>query len=248
MYPQPDTITIGQKEFLAIFNHFVEQYNQTRLDPDKFIAFEIATRLHRLLTSDRCREVHILIEGSDTLFRKYSYLNSTCLGAPTEKLTGNKAMSTAYPNEVLEEKLYIGHADHSRDRLVIETLRITHIVNATRDVDNYFEKEGKIKYLRVDVDDFDDSRIEHTFDDVYEFLETAFEITESAVLIHCKIGKSRSATLVIMYLMRKFRWTFQVAMDYVKEKREFVNPNPGFVSQLESFEKKLFEVPPQTSC
>ena len=54
-------------------------------------------------------------------------------------------------------------------------------------------------------------------------------------------GASRSATIVIAYLMWTNKWKFDKALDFVTKKRPIVCPNDGFQSQLKIFEKLLSE-------
>jgi hypothetical protein len=42
-----------------------------------------------------------------------------------------------------------------------------------------------------------------------------------------------------MFLMRKNKWTLEIARHYVEERREVVSVNDGFLSQLERYEKKI---------
>lgn len=53
------------------------------------------------------------------------------------------------------------------------------------------------------------------------------------VLIHCTTGGSRSATMVIAYLMRRYQWQRDAAIAYVRKKTGRVRPNQGFWEQLE---------------
>ena len=56
-------------------------------------------------------------------------------------------------------------------------------------------------------------------------------------------GVSRSATIVIAYIMAVTNLSFIDAMNSVKGAREIVEPNPGFQRQLEDFERtRLKEV------
>jgi protein-tyrosine phosphatase len=55
------------------------------------------------------------------------------------------------------------------------------------------------------------------------------------VMVHCKAGMSRSAALVIAYLMIEHKWRYEEAYSYVKKKRPIVAPNEGFVRQLKNF-------------
>ena len=63
---------------------------------------------------------------------------------------------------------------------------------------------------------------------------------EEKVLVHCAAGVSRSATVVIAYIMWKQKMNFNDAYNFVNERR-LVSPNPGFRSQLELFEKELIK-------
>ena len=49
---------------------------------------------------------------------------------------------------------------------------------------------------------------------------------------HCAAGVSRSASILIAYLMREKKMKYQEAHDFVKSKRSIIIPNSGFVQQL----------------
>lgn len=50
------------------------------------------------------------------------------------------------------------------------------------------------------------------------------------------MGVSRSASTVIAYAMKEFRWSLEKAYKYVKEKRSVAQPNAGFMKQLAEYE------------
>jgi len=60
------------------------------------------------------------------------------------------------------------------------------------------------------------------------------------VLVHCTLGASRSATIVIAFLMFSRKWTVETAFHFLKERRPVINPNKGFWKQLSEFEGRLF--------
>lgn len=64
--------------------------------------------------------------------------------------------------------------------------------------------------------------------------------TKTKVFVHCAMGMSRSATSVIMFLMKQFHMKLSTACDYVKAHREIVDPNDGFMEQLKRFENCHF--------
>merc|ERR1712045_1042313 len=52
----------------------------------------------------------------------------------------------------------------------------------------------------------------------------------------CNDGMSRSASLVIAYLMQKYGLDFKAALNHVQTRRFCVQPNDGFEQQLREFE------------
>ena len=53
------------------------------------------------------------------------------------------------------------------------------------------------------------------------------------------MGRSRSATMVIMYLMKKFDLSLDLAFPITKSRREVVDPNEGFMQKLEDLDNKM---------
>lgn len=68
---------------------------------------------------------------------------------------------------------------------------------------------------------------------------TSFRKEGSKVLVHCKMGVSRSASVVIAYAMKAYDWDYKKAFDYVKQKRNCIKPNTSFVNQLETYQGML---------
>ncbi|KAK1804281.1 hypothetical protein P4O66_020014 [Electrophorus voltai] len=56
-----------------------------------------------------------------------------------------------------------------------------------------------------------------------------------AVLVHCKMGVSRSASTVMAFLMKQQGWGLDHALNYVRERRPIVQPNDSFFRQLQIY-------------
>jgi hypothetical protein len=56
------------------------------------------------------------------------------------------------------------------------------------------------------------------------------------VLVHCKMGVSRSAATVLAYAMKQYGWGLEQALLHVQGLRPIVRPNPGFLRQLQTYQ------------
>ena len=60
------------------------------------------------------------------------------------------------------------------------------------------------------------------------------------VLIHCAAGISRSSTVLIAYLMKMKQWRYDDTLEFVKCRRDCVEPNEAFVRQLRLLDEMWF--------
>mmetsp|Transcript_25090 Transcript_25090/g.27837 ORF Transcript_25090/g.27837 Transcript_25090/m.27837 type:complete len:192 (-) Transcript_25090:27-602(-) len=67
------------------------------------------------------------------------------------------------------------------------------------------------------------------------------------LLIHCAMGRSRSATIVTMYIMKRFKLSYQIAVKLVSQRREKIDINSGFIEKLKEFEATGFKLTPTNS-
>lgn len=150
---------------------------------------------------------------------------------PIEKYTETPKYSEIIPG------LYLGnHHDASNPKLITDC-NIGLIINVTKNIDNTFN--DKIKYHQIAIDDSPSEKI--TFDDfetVYNLIEDA-QKTNIGVLVHCYAGISRSATIVIAYIMKKMQIPRLDALEFVRSKRPCVDPNFGFCCILMKYEAYL---------
>lgn len=115
----------------------------------------------------------------------------------------------------------------------VSLLSVRHILNVTREIDNFFP--GMFDYCNIRVYDDEKTDLLKHWDNTFKYISRA-KMEGSKVLVHCKMGISRSASVVIAYAMKAYDWDFARAIRHVKEKRSCIKPNKSFVSQLETYQ------------
>ena len=58
-------------------------------------------------------------------------------------------------------------------------------------------------------------------------------------MLHSYAGISRSASMVIAYLMQEHQMSLYDALSHTRKRRPIIFPNPGFQKQLFEFDRKL---------
>lgn len=101
--------------------------------------------------------------------------------------------------------------------------------------------EGILEYSSVPVDDLPSENILPYLEGAARFIDRHVQAGRS-VLVHCEMGRSRSSTVVIAYLMRFHGFSRDDAYIHVKTRRFSVNPNQGFWEQLKHFESQAEHV------
>ena len=190
---------------------------------------DIAIQLKEMLNKLKCRDIFML-SNVDEFFSRYFFL-------------GNSNIKE-FPNEIIPEFLFLGSQEHAHNRDIVEILRITHVLNVTRGAANPF---SGLKYCRVHVDDAETEQISLYFQKAYDFIDTALvecmQGRKCVVLVHCAKGVSRSATIVIMYIMRALGFSLSEAFNFIKTHRNIIEPNEGFIKELQEFEINNHEFP-----
>ncbi|CAL1538350.1 unnamed protein product [Lymnaea stagnalis] len=155
-----------------------------------------------------------------------------------EKLTGKSRRCAPQQNEPAEilPHLYLGDVCHSSQRSLLERLGITALLNVSSNCGNHFQTH--YRYMNVQVNDTMDSDLLTWFPQMIEFIDNV-AAENGKVLVHCRAGVSRSATVCIAYIMQKQGLSFDSAFEFVMSKRPVIDPNLNFIQQLQRFETSL---------
>ena len=142
-------------------------------------------------------------------------------------------------NEIMPG-LYLGdmHAAGAEMLSQLQSLSIGAIVNCTMDHEVQCTMEDRgIEYARIAVHDEDMAQILPYLTAAAQFIDRHIS-AGTGVLVHCQRGVSRSATVVIGYLMKYHQMTRDQAYVRAKTRRSVVSPNIGFWNQLQLFESQ----------
>eukprot|EP00049_Salpingoeca_infusionum_P007413 m.120424 g.120424 ORF g.120424 m.120424 type:complete len:424 (-) comp13688_c0_seq3:271-1542(-) len=153
-------------------------------------------------------------------------------------MTASLERRLTLPMSCIMENLYLGAA---RDAESLETLRannITHVLNLTRDVPNFFASKQNISYQQIPIEDGFQQNIPQYFSLAFEFIDMARSRGEG-ILVHCKAGISRSAAFVIAYVMQHKGVSLDEAYKFVSGRRDIISPNLDFMGDLSTFETQL---------
>ncbi|KAK6189929.1 hypothetical protein SNE40_001892 [Patella caerulea] len=133
----------------------------------------------------------------------------------------------------ITDLVYLGSEWNAANAAELQEIGIGFILNVTLEIDNFFQ--GMFKYKNIRLPDVPESDLLRHWDKTYDFIDRARK-ENSKVLIHCKMGISRSSATTMAFLMKDNKWSFEEAFKYVKERRNCVNPNEGFREQLKTYE------------
>lgn len=143
--------------------------------------------------------------------------------------------------------LYISNWDTSNNKDVIIKNNIKAVITLeTRpkpdEIVNFY-KLHDIDYIYINIGDDPNEDISKYFNFTYDFIKKYISHNKN-VLVHCYAGISRSATIILHYIIKDQYLnnlnTYKESPEsivgqillYAKQKRYFINPNDGFLKQL----------------
>ena len=123
------------------------------------------------------------------------------------------------------DNIYLGPEGSAIDLSYLKSLNISRILICAVQCDPVFSNpEHGITYLKLNLLDVKEQSLTDSHAPAHDFIHSS----DSNILFHCRSGVSRSASLVISYLIKHYRLTAVDAYYFVKKKRPCVLPNLGF--------------------
>jgi len=157
----------------------------------------------------------------------------------------------SHSSEILPWLYLGGHRNAENEKELTVRTGITHILNVAHECnmdyrprevwESYNHERGATSvYKKISWLDLPEQRIDGTLDEALEFIRVAHEShAGNHVLVHCVQGISRSATVVIAYLVRHEGMTLKAAFEHVSKVRTTALPRKEFLHQLVELECSL---------
>ncbi|XP_023658719.1 dual specificity protein phosphatase 13A-like [Paramormyrops kingsleyae] len=193
------------------------------------------------------RTLHLLILSA-SLLQLYSLMTSTkntqfshCSVKELENILDTCILDLT-PADEIWPNLLIGNVATAQNRGILQEMGITHVLNAAHSKQGSIGQQqyygSSIKYWGVPAEDTPHFDLSVYFRPAAEFIHKALRKKDSKVLVHCIMGISRSATLVLAYLMLYHHLTLLKAIEVVIKKRA-IYPNRNFLAQLVDLDTRL---------
>lgn len=141
------------------------------------------------------------------------------------------------PDEILEGQLYLCGQYSAYNKKVVQDLDIQAILVCGNGLKLAFiedpELHSVIHYHHLPIDDSNEQAIIPYLPHMMDFISANLQANRK-VLVHCAAGVSRSASMVIAYVMMSQKITYDEASLFVKARRKCIHPNSRFASELKT--------------
>ena len=125
--------------------------------------------------------------------------------------------------------LYISDYASIKDQKILKKNKISIIFNLTKK--NCQKTQKNFKYENFNIRDNGNINNKSLFKKIIKKI-FFYKQKNKRIVIHCYKCISRAPTLVIGYLMIYEKFSFEKAFDFVKGKKNDIDPNVGFLIQL----------------
>ena len=214
---------MGNSESKLISSIFIEKNKQY---PD----FEIKEGL----LCEKCKEREVpdsfQLSGMKICRKCYNIEEEKEFQRVSELIKTNKVLFDG--SEIIKNKLFLGNYYSATQKEELKKRGVTHILMVGYLLHEFFPND--FEYANIEIED--DER-----ENIFRYFYTCINFIEKSKIcyVHCQAGVSRSASIVIAYVMYKLKLKYEEALNLVKKIREYIYPNNGFRLQLKDLEKVL---------
>ena len=138
------------------------------------------------------------------------------------------------------DNLYLGDLSTIENYLQHDLEQFALIINISNILINQQIKEHlqMTNIMEIKIPDIPESNIREYFDTTYLKIKDCISQGQKA-LVYCKVGKSRSVSIIINYLMSSQNISYEMAFVQMITKKSSIGPNYGFIQQLKEHRYQL---------
>lgn len=153
----------------------------------------------------------------------------------------------------VKDGFFLGDEMTATNYEVLINFKISHMINAAGpQIRNAWENLN-IKYLTLN---WNESPTQHLFDPkdeianrIVSFIDDSYKSGEG-FLVHSVRGQNRACLVVLIYFIRKFRWSLRKSLEFLTSKKSDIDIPQFFSNQISNFETRLtkYGVGPKSNC
>jgi len=139
--------------------------------------------------------------------------------------------------------VWLGSATAAMNKNILQQKNIKYALTVARDMVEFEPASTTtsswfLEHAALELFDTEDDLLLGNLDEALKFVDVClFDPRGGSILVHCMAGVSRSASVVIAYLMTRKDMRFHQALSMVSDIREVAAPNDGFMDQLIMLER-----------
>ena len=146
----------------------------------------------------------------------------------------------------IRDGIFVGDFKAGSNEDLLNQFKISHLLNVSGKPLPYDIKETQIKYLSLNLQEtpnlsegknkiISDSQIS----EIISFIDDSYTNGEGFFGFSFN-GKNRICLIIILYLMKKFKWPLKKCYDYVSTKKKDIDINDSYKKYLKEIEKEIF--------
>jgi protein-tyrosine phosphatase len=131
--------------------------------------------------------------------------------------------------------VYLSDIFSARDIKLINENKIKLVIRLSEYDDNLTPYDKSIQFINIEIEDWqgDKDKLIPICDKIYKIINSF----DGNILIHCNEGRSRSVSVIIYYLMKQYKYTYDTAYQYIYNIKSDLRINSAFVAELKKNEK-----------
>ena len=146
----------------------------------------------------------------------------------------------------IRDGIFVGDFKAGSNEDLLNQFKISHLLNVSGQTLPYNIKGKDIKYLSLNLPETpnfsgDKNKIisDSKISEIVSFIDDSYTNGEGLFGFSLN-GKNRICVIIILYLMKKFKWPLKKCYDYVSTKKKDIDINDSYKKFLKEIEKEIF--------